>query len=103
VVGDWDGDGIDTVGIFRASDRQWYLHNANGGGNAELVFPYGDPAQDVPVVGDWDGDGDDTVGIYRTALGEWFLKNTNEAGFADLNFVYGLVNEKPLAGDWDGN
>jgi hypothetical protein len=102
VVGDWDGDGIDTVGIFRASDRQWYLHNSNAGGNAELVFPYGDPAQDVPVVGDWDGDGDDTVGIYRAALGEWFLKNTNEAGFADLNFVYGLVNEKPLAGDWDG-
>ena len=102
VTGDWDGDGIDTVGIFRASDRQWYLHNSNAGGNAELVFPYGDPAQDVPVVGDWDGDGDDTVGIYRAALGEWFLKNTNEAGFADLNFVYGLVNEKPLAGDWDG-
>jgi hypothetical protein len=102
VVGDWDGDGIDTVGIFRASDRQWYLHNSNAGGNAELVFPYGDPAQDVPVVGDWDGDGDDTVGIYRAALGEWFLKNTNEAGFADLNFTYGLVNEKPLAGDWDG-
>jgi hypothetical protein len=103
VVGDWDGDGIDTVGIFRASDRQWYLHNSNAGGNAELVFPYGDPAMDVPVVGDWDGDGDDTVGIYRAALGEWFLKNTNEAGFADLNFVYGLVNEKPLAGDWDGS
>ncbi|MBI4915255.1 MAG: VCBS repeat-containing protein [Acidobacteria bacterium] len=103
VVGDWDGNGTDTVGIFRASDRQWYLHNSNAGGNAELVFPYGDPAQDVPVVGDWDGDGDDTVGIYRAALGEWFLKNTNEAGFADLNFVYGLVNEKPLAGDWDGD
>ena len=103
VAGDWDGNGTDTVGIFRASDRQWYLHNSNAGGNAELVFPYGDPAQDVPVVGDWDGDGDDTVGIYRTALGEWFLKNTNAAGNSDLNFVYGLVNEKPLAGDWDGN
>ena len=103
VVGDWDGNGTDTVGIFRASDRQWYLRNANSDGNAELVFPYGDPAIDIPVVGDWDGDGDDTVGIYRAALGEWFLKNTNEAGFADLNFTYGLVNEKPLAGDWDGN
>ena len=103
VAGDWDGDGIDTVGIFRASDRQWYLHNSNAGGNAELVFPYGDPAQDVPVVGDWDGDGDDTVGIYRASLGEWFIRNTNTAGNSDLNFTYGLVNEKPLAGDWDGN
>jgi hypothetical protein len=103
VAGDWDGDGIDTVGIFRASDRQWYLHNSNAGGNAELVFPYGDPVQDVPVVGDWDGDGDDTVGIYRASLGEWFIRNTNTAGNSDLNFTYGLVNEKPLAGDWDGN
>ncbi|MBI4917566.1 MAG: VCBS repeat-containing protein [Acidobacteria bacterium] len=103
VAGDWDGDGIDTVGIFRASDRQWYLHNSNAGGNAELVFPYGDPAMDVPVVGDWDGDGDDTVGIYRASLGEWFIRNTNTAGNSDLNFTYGLINEKPLAGDWDGN
>ncbi|MBI4917288.1 MAG: hypothetical protein HY825_15730 [Acidobacteria bacterium] len=102
VAGDWDGDGIDTVGIFRASDRQWYLHNSNAGGNAELVFPYGDPAMDVPVVGDWDGTGTDTVGIYRASLGEWFLRNSNTAGNSDLNFTYGLVNEKPLAGDWDG-
>ncbi|MCK7492667.1 MAG: hypothetical protein MZW92_14790 [Comamonadaceae bacterium] len=87
-----------------ASDRQWYLQELlNSAGNAELIFPYGDPAMDIPVVGDWDGDGDDTVGIYRAALGEWFLKNANEAGCADLNFTYGLVDEKPLAGDWDGN
>ncbi|MBI4914594.1 MAG: fibronectin type III domain-containing protein, partial [Acidobacteria bacterium] len=103
VSGDWDGDGIDTIGIFRASDRKWYLHNTNAGGNAEIFFPYGDPALDVPVVGDWDGDGDDTVGIYRASLGEWFLRNSNTAGNSDLNFTYGLINEKPLAGDWDGN
>jgi uncharacterized repeat protein (TIGR03803 family) len=103
VVGDWNADGIDTVGIFRASDRQWYLHNANASGDAELVFPYGDPATDVPIVGDWDNDGTDTVGVYRPAQGEWFLKNTNAAGNADLNFTYGILNEKPVVGDWDGN
>ncbi|MBI4915079.1 MAG: hypothetical protein HY825_04470 [Acidobacteria bacterium] len=103
VVGDWNADGIDTVGIFRASDRQWYLHNTNASGDAELVFPYGDPATDVPIVGDWDNDGTDTVGVYRPAQGEWFLKNTNAAGNADLNFTYGILNEKPVVGDWDGN
>ena len=102
VVGDWNADGIDTVGIFRASDRQWYLHNTNASGDAELVFPYGDPATDVPIVGDWDNDGTDTVGVYRPAQGEWFLKNTNAAGNADLNFTYGILNEKPVVGDWDG-
>jgi uncharacterized repeat protein (TIGR03803 family) len=103
VVGDWNGDGLDTVGIFRASDRQWYLHNTNASGDAEVVFPYGDPATDVPIVGDWDNDGTDTVGVYRPAQGEWFLKNTNAAGNADLNFTYGILNEKPVVGDWDGN
>jgi uncharacterized repeat protein (TIGR03803 family) len=103
VVGDWNADGIDTVGIFRASDRQWYLHNTNASGDAELVFPYGDPATDVPIVGDWDNDGTDTVGVYRPAQGEWFLKNTNAAGNADLNFTYGILNERPVVGDWDGN
>jgi uncharacterized repeat protein (TIGR03803 family) len=102
VVGDWNADGIDTVGIFRASDRQWYLHNTNASGDAELVFPYGDPATDVPIVGDWDNDGTDTVGVYRPAQGEWFLKNTNAAGNADLNFTYGILNERPVVGDWDG-
>ena len=85
------------------SDLQWYLRHSNAGGNAGLDFPSGDAAQDVPVVGDWDADGDDTVGTYRAMLGGWFLMNTNEAGFADRYLVYGLVNEKPLVGDWDGN
>jgi len=102
VVGDWNGDGIDTVGIFRVSDRSWHLHNTNAGGAAEIVIPYGDPSIDLPVVGDWNGDGIDTIGVYRFGLGQWYLRNSNTAGIADLNFTYGIVNEKPVTGDWDG-
>ena len=90
------------MGIFRASDRQWYLRNSNSGGNAEIVFPYGDPATDVPVVGDWNGDGTDTVGVYRPASGSWFLRNSNSGGVAELSFSYGIPNEKPVVGDWNG-
>jgi hypothetical protein len=54
------------------------------------------------VVGDWNGDGVDTIGVYRFSLGEWYLRNSNTAGIADLNFTYGIVNEKPVTGDWDG-
>ena len=39
LVGDWNGDGTDTVGIYR--NGNFYLRNTNGAGNADLVFGYG--------------------------------------------------------------
>jgi len=104
VTGDWNGDGTDTVGIFRASDRSWYLRNSNSPGPSDLdAIPYGDPALDIPVTGDWNGDGIDTFGVYRPSAGAWFLRNSNTPGFADVSFTYGILDEKPVVGDWDGN
>ncbi len=53
LVGDWDGDGIDDVGVWR--DGLFLLDTDGRGGRAEVSFAYG-RASDVPVVGDWDGD-----------------------------------------------
>ncbi len=98
LVGDWDGDGIDTAGIYRNS--MFYLKNNNAGGNADLVFGYG-ISTDTPLVGDWDGDGIDTAGIYRNGM--FYLKNNNAGGNADLVFGYGISTDTPLVGDWDGD
>jgi RHS repeat-associated protein len=97
------GEGTHTVGIFRTSDRQWYLRNSNSAGNADLVFPYGDPATDVPVVGDWDGDASDvdTIGIYRSNV--FYLRNTNTPGNADVTVGFGALGDIPVVGDWDGD
>ena len=62
VGGDWDGDGTDTVGVFRQGNV--YLRNTNTSGIGEVNFAYGDVG-DVPLGGDWDGDGTDTVGVAR--------------------------------------
>jgi hypothetical protein len=64
VVGDFDGDGIDEIGVFR--DGRWTI-DING--NRELdaqdfVFQLGD-ASDLPVVGDFDGDGTDEPALYH--------------------------------------
>ena len=72
VVGDWDGNGTVTIGIYR--NGSFYLRNANTIGFADIVFPFGAPG-DQPVAGDWDGDGDDTIGVYRN--GTFFLRNSN--------------------------
>jgi hypothetical protein len=53
VVGDWNGDGIDTVGVYNRSNGIYELVNTNA--NATTAA-YGSP-NSWPVVGDWNGDG----------------------------------------------
>lgn len=99
---DWDGDGLDTVGLYRPSNGFLYLRNSNTQGVAEVQIFYGDPS-DQPVCGDWNGDGVDTIGIYRTSSQTFHLRNTNTQGVADVSFVFGNPGDRPFAGDWDGD
>lgn len=96
VVGDWEGDGKVSPGIF--VNGRWHLQRSDGGPN--IVFSYG-KVGDTPVVGDWDGDGVDTVGVVRD--GVWYLRNSNSGGSAHLSFKYGKPGDIPLAGDWNGD
>jgi hypothetical protein len=99
---DWDGDGLDTVGLYRPSNGFLYLRNSNTQGMAEVQIFYGNPS-DQPVCGDWNGDGVDTIGIYRTFTQTFHLRNSNTQGVADLSFVFGDPGDEPFAGDWDGD
>jgi hypothetical protein len=99
---DWDGDGEDTVGLYRPAEGFVYLRNSNTLGFADLDFYYGVPT-DLPVCGDWDGDGVDTIGVFRPSQRRFFLRNTNSLGFADVVVGFGQPGDRPLAGDWDGD
>jgi hypothetical protein len=108
LVGDWDGDGIDTVGVLLYDfeldgPMQWQLRNSNTPGPPDVVLTYGQ-GRSTPLVGDWDGDGDDTVGLH-VRLQTWQLRNANTSGPPQVTFLYGSSRylELPLVGDWDGN
>ena len=106
VVGDWNGDNINTVGVFRPSDATWYLNpnNAASLNNTLISFGYGLPG-DIPIVGDWNGDGIDTVGVFRPSNAMWYL-NPNNAASPDntlIAFGYGLPGDIPVVGDWNGD
>ncbi len=98
IVGDWDGNGTDTIGIRRGAT--FHLRNANTSGPAHVSFSYG-LVSDVPLVGDWDGNGTDTPGVRRDTT--FHLRNANTSGAAHVSFSYGLASDVPLVGDWDGN
>ncbi|MFL6291611.1 MAG: cell surface protein, partial [Thermoanaerobaculia bacterium] len=53
LAGDWNGDGIDTIGILR-NGFQFLLRNSNSTGAPDLSFAFG-TAGDQPIAGDWDG------------------------------------------------
>ena len=105
-MGDWDGDGTDTVGLYRPDLGMFYLKNTHAGGTADIQFGFGPGSSDwTPLVGDWDGDGTDTVGLYRPDLGMFYLKNTHAGGTADVQFSFGPGSSDwtPLVGDWNGD
>jgi hypothetical protein len=123
VMGDWDGDGHDTVGVVRFTGPSggpftytWYLRNTNSAGPANVTpFVFGDVrfvAVDelgtIPVVGDWNDDGIDTAGVmlYDADIAgpiQWWLRNTNSAGPPDVVLNYGRGRDGPIAGDWNGD
>ncbi len=106
IVGDWNGDGVDTVGLYDAATSRFYLTNSTDGQGPVIVFTYG-PANLgwLPVVGDWNGDGRDTIGLYNPNAGKYFLRNTNSTGYADIAFTYGPggFGWICIVGDWDGD
>lgn len=102
LVCDWNGDSLDTPGLYRSTSGFFYLTNANRQAVAETSFFYGTPA-DVPLCGDWDGDGSASIGIYRPAEQRVYLRNRNTQGFADAVFPFGDPGDTILAGDWDGD
>ena len=100
LFGDWDCDGTDTVGMYRASNGFVYLRNSNDFGVADIEYFYGIPG-DIPLAGDWNGDGCDTVAIYRN--GRVFIRNELGTGFAEFDFWFGIPGDRPFAGDFNGN
>jgi hypothetical protein len=93
VVGDWNGDGHDGIGVTRHG--KWFLRQTATAGKPTISVTFGVPkkkktgkvvstfrAHDVAVVGDWNADKTDTIGVVRGST--WYLatKNASSPTFA---------------------
>jgi hypothetical protein len=100
VVGDWDGDGTQTLGVVRpskaAGTNRFLLRNSRGLVPEFIFGRYGDRI----LVGDWDGNGTWTPAAVRA--GVWSLRNANSAGPSET-VRFGRAGDRYLAGDWDGD
>lgn len=97
-VGDWDGDGIDT--LCGRIGNMYYFKNDLSGGEADTVIAYG-KVDDTVLVGDWDGDGRDSLCVRRGKF--YYFKNSIAGGEADHVIAYGHETDQVFTGDWDGD
>ncbi len=101
-LGDWDGDGVATPGLYRPSDGIAYVRDSLDTGFADRQWFMGNPG-DIPLAGDWDGDGVDSFGVYRPSEGKVYLRNEQTTGFADVEYYFGNPGDVPFSGDFDGD
>jgi serine-aspartate repeat-containing protein C/D/E len=102
VVGDWNGDGIYSIGIFR--NGTWFLDMDGDGrwSSADMLVEFGQEG-DIPVVGDWNGDGISKLGVYRNGTFYLDTNNNHMMDASDKVFALGNPGDKPFAGDFTGS
>jgi protocatechuate 3,4-dioxygenase beta subunit len=102
VTGDWNGDGVYTIGVFR--DGIFYLDVDGDGkwslGDATVKFGQ---AGDLPLAGDWNGDGKTELGVFRNGVVILDVNGDRQIDSRDSEFRLGKQGDLPVSGDFDGD
>jgi uncharacterized delta-60 repeat protein len=101
--GDYNGDGMQDLGVFRPGTGEWitgrvYLNNCAPMGCVETI-QFG-ASGDIPAPGDYDGDAKTDRAVFRPSVGDWYIL-LSSGGARGLHF--GQNGDKPVTGDYDGD
>jgi hypothetical protein len=101
--GDYDGDYVQDLAVFRPATGEWitrkiYLNNCAPMDCSEVV-QFG-ASGDIPAPGDFDGDGRTDRAVFRPSIGDWYIL-LSSGGVRGLHF--GQNGDQPVAGDYDGD
>jgi Fibronectin type III domain/FG-GAP-like repeat len=98
VPGDYDGDGIADLAVWRDTDFNWFIfRSSNGLGQAINWGASGDKT----VPGDYDGDGKTDVAVFRPSEGNWYILRSSDNGVVVRN--WGAASDYLVPADYDGD
>jgi hypothetical protein len=99
-TGDYDGDGLGELVVYRPGTGTWYQLNSSAGFTTSSTTAFGLNG-DVPVPGDYDGDGVTDHAVYRPAEGTWYVLQSNTDSV--VTRTLGLIGDLPMPSDYDGD
>lgn len=104
LVGDFDGDGINDLTIYRPSNGTWYIrYSSLGFSLANSIAIQWGTTGDIPVVGDFDGDTRADIVVFRPVGGIWYVRLSTTGYNTAVSYQWGTVGDIPSAGDYNGD
>jgi hypothetical protein len=97
VPGDYNGDGMTEVAIYRPSTNTWFT-TTNPATNYG-AFKWG-VAGDIPVPGFYDNDNKTDIAVFRPSDGNWYIAKST--GGSEVRH-WGQMGDKPIPADVDGD
>lgn len=96
--GDFTGDGLLDLTVWRPSTGYWYIVRSED--HSFYGFPFGSKG-DVPATGDYDGDGKTDPAVFRASVGRWYISRSSD-GQVEI-FEFGSPGDLPVVADYDGD
>jgi hypothetical protein len=104
LLGDFGGDGVNDLAVFRATTAEWFILNLPRGTFRAVQF--GPAGASLPVPADYDGDGRTDLAVYvpATAPGAtstWFVHGSRDGVTRATPFGGG--GHQPVPADYDND